>query len=244
MLVNVDAKQLEWVVAVYLSQDKVGIQEILTGVDIHGINQTRFSLPTRTAAKVLIFRTLYGGSGYSFATDPEYSHIGGESWWDEAIAKFYAKYQGIYTWHEGLLERVVRNDGRLALPTGREYQFTPQVRRGEQSYPRTKVLNYPVQGLAADLMAIARVSLYKRVKAAGWPVLFVNTIHDSIVMDMPLDTFNTICYNSSGELIKMVQDVFKDIPANFERLFGVAFNLPLKAEITYGPDLGHMTEIL
>jgi len=239
VLVNIDAKQLEWVTALYLSQDEVGIREYLSGEDIHGNNQTRFNLPTRTTAKVLIFRTIYGGSGYSFATDPEFSSLGSESWWDEKIAAFYAKYQGVYTWHEGLLERVVLNNGQLTLCTGREYQFTPYSSRGEQTYPRTKILNYPVQGLAADLMAIARVSLYKRLVASGLLILFVNTVHDSIVLDMP----NEVWYNNRDRIVEVVQGVFRDIPQNFEKLFGVEFNLPLKAEITYGPHLGAMTEV-
>ena len=165
MLLNIDAKQLEWVCAVYLSQDPVGMNEILQGLDLHADNQTRFVLPSRIAAKVLLFRTIYGGTGYSFAIDPEFSHIGGESWWDEKITEFYGKYQGLYAWHEKLFKRVVLDNGRLVLPTGREYIFEPYRNHdGEVNYPRTKILNYPVQGLAADLMSIIRVSLSKRLR--------------------------------------------------------------------------------
>jgi DNA polymerase I-like protein with 3'-5' exonuclease and polymerase domains len=241
MIVNTDAKQLEWVTAVYLSQDAVGMKEIINGDDIHGDNQKRFGLPTRIAAKVLLFRTIYGGSGYSFAVDPEFSGLGGESWWDEKITSFYAKYQGLYYWHEGLYQRVVLNHGHLVLPTGREYQFTATRFRGEQNYPRTKVLNYPVQGTAADLMAIARVSLHKRLRALVSPaILWVNTVHDSMVLDIP----DEVWYTSSKGIKDTIEGVFVDIPKNFERLFGQAFNLPLRAEITYGPDLKHMTEVV
>lgn len=56
MLVKCDARQLEWRVAVALSEDKVGIQEILNKEDIHGNNQKAFVLPSRLIAKKYLFR--------------------------------------------------------------------------------------------------------------------------------------------------------------------------------------------
>lgn len=241
MLLNIDAKQLEWVTAVYLSQDPVGVEEITKGFDQHADNQKRFGLPSRVIAKILLFRTIYGGSGYSFANDPEFSSIGGESWWDEAITKFYAKYKGLYEWHERIYQRVVLDNGILTMPTGRIYEFPRYPNRhGEVKYPRTKVLNYPVQGLAADLMSIARVSLFKRLQPLlGRQLLFVNTVHDSIILDIGQEMWD----NNSKEIVDITFDVFEDIPRNFEKLFGVEFNLPVRCEVTYGPDWKKMKEI-
>jgi len=39
MILNADAKQLEWICATYLSQDKVAINEINNQVDQHADNQ-------------------------------------------------------------------------------------------------------------------------------------------------------------------------------------------------------------
>lgn len=239
MLLNIDAKQLEWVGAVYLSQDEIGIDELNERKDIHADNQTRFTLPARTVAKVLLFRTIYGGTGYSFTVDPDFGHLGSESWWDEKIAAFYAKYQGLRAWHERLYERAVLDDGRLVMPTGRVYIFEPHRRGGEVKYPRTKILNYPVQGLAADLMSIARVSLWKRLKhlrKAG--LLFVNTVHDSIVLDIPPEIWD----NKGDEILTVIAQVFRDVPKNFERLFGVPFNLEMRCEVTVGLNLKEVTE--
>ena len=64
MIVNVDAKSLEWCTYLFLSQDKVGIEE-WHGVindpskyDIHRANQEAFKLPSRLIAKVFLFRKL------------------------------------------------------------------------------------------------------------------------------------------------------------------------------------------
>lgn len=56
MILHGDAKSLEWVGIVYLSQDKVGIKELWEGFDNHSDNQQRFGLPSRLIAKKFVFR--------------------------------------------------------------------------------------------------------------------------------------------------------------------------------------------
>lgn len=56
MLVNCDAKALEWLGVAYLSKDKVAYDEIRNNVDQHTANQERFGLPSRLIAKTFVFR--------------------------------------------------------------------------------------------------------------------------------------------------------------------------------------------
>lgn len=60
MLIEADARALEWLGAVYLSKDKTGYDEIISGVDQHTLNQKAFNLPTgpegRLVAKKFVFR--------------------------------------------------------------------------------------------------------------------------------------------------------------------------------------------
>lgn len=56
MLIQADASQLEFRVAVELSQDQVGIKEILEGQDTHSLNQAAFNLPSRLISKIYLFR--------------------------------------------------------------------------------------------------------------------------------------------------------------------------------------------
>ena len=61
-IVNADAKSLEWISYLFLSQDKVGIQEWLDFCadpklnDIHTKNQNDLNLPSRLIAKIFLFR--------------------------------------------------------------------------------------------------------------------------------------------------------------------------------------------
>ena len=232
MLLHADAKQLEWVGATYLSQDKVATQEIWDGVDQHADNQDRFGLPSRLIAKTFVFRLIYGGSAYSYAHDPNFRDIGNEKFWQKIIDKFYKKYEGLQKWHDTIVFKA-KKAGRLTMPTGRTYYYEPEIKNGQAFWPRTKILNYPVQGLGADLMAIARVSLRNRLKEHKG-VDLVNTIHDSIILD-----FDTKVWDNSS-IVNLVDNCFEDIPKNFKKLFGYPFNLPMRVECQIGPSWGEM----
>jgi DNA polymerase I-like protein with 3'-5' exonuclease and polymerase domains len=232
MLLQADAKALEWVCATYLSQEPVAIEEIWNNVDQHTDNQQRFGLPSRLIAKTFVFRLIYGGSAYSYANDPNFKDIGGETFWQGVIDQFYEKYQRLGNWHDKLLNDAKR-DRKLVMPTGRTYHYEPEIKYGKENWPRTKILNYPVQGLGADLMAIARVSLFNRLKKVEGAYL-VNTVHDSIIVDFD----EKICDNIS--IVNLVDKCFNDVPKNFEKLFGKEFNLPMRVECQVGPTWGDM----
>ena len=122
--------------------------------------------------------------------------------------------------------------GKVVMPTGREYNYavTP---RGD--WPRTTILNYPVQGLGADIMAIIRVAFYKRFMRRQIEGKLISTVHDSIVVDAPA--------KSLDEVNALFQEVFKDAPKLFEQWFGAPFNLPLNVEVSYGPNMADLEEI-
>lgn len=62
MIINIDVKSLEWTTYLFLSQDKVGIEEWIkvledpTNNDIHTANQLAFNLISRLISKVFLFR--------------------------------------------------------------------------------------------------------------------------------------------------------------------------------------------
>jgi DNA polymerase I-like protein with 3'-5' exonuclease and polymerase domains len=237
MLINLDAKSLEWVTACYLSGDKIGREELASGVDLHSRNQIELALPTRTVAKVFLFRTIYcdetSGGAYGFSHDPEFAHVSSSNrFWQKRIDTFFTKYSGIAKWHEYLLKEVGAS-GRLQMPYGREYPFfRKENKNGDKVWPKTQIYNYPVQGLGAELMAIVRVSLGKRLNAIGSKALLRSTVHDSVLIDAPKKEVDII--------VPLIYNVFRDVPRNFEKLFSIPFDMELKCEVTKGPNLGEM----
>ena len=233
MLLQADAKALEWVCASYLSKDKIAYDEIWNNVDQHTDNQNRFGLPSRLIAKTFVFRLIYGGSAYSYANDNNFTDVStSESFWQNVIDEFYTKYKGLGQWHKEIVATAMK-DRKITMPTGRVYNYEPEVKYGKVKWPRTKILNYPVQGLGADLMAIARVSLSNRLKDMK-DVKLINTVHDSIIVDFDSKVWDNI------SIVKIVDKCFTDIPLNFKKLFGVKFNLPMRVECQVGSDWGNM----
>lgn len=229
MLLNCDAKALEWVCVSYLSNDQVAFKEIWDGIDQHSDNQARFGLPSRLIAKTFVFRLIYGGSAYSYANDPDFTSVSSrEKFWQGVIDQFYEKYVGVKQWHNKIMQEAT-STGKLVMPTGRIYKYTPTPRNGDLVWPRTTILNYPVQGLGADLMSIARVSFARRFKDLDIDGVLVSTVHDSIVVDVKEEEVDRTC--------QLFHEVFDDIPVNFKRMFGHEFTLPTKCEVQYGPNL-------
>jgi len=236
MLINLDAKGLEWVCALFLSQDQVGIQEQLDNADVHSNNQERFKLPSRLTAKTYLFRLIYGGSAYSYSVDPDFVDVSTSAkWWQGVIDATYDKYTGLGTWHENLVREVV-STGKILVLTGREYNFVAKRnRRGELVWPRTQILNYPVQGLGAEVMAIIRVIMYRLLRAHCPQALMVCTVHDSILIDVPDEL--------AGLVVELCYKAFDEFPVFWTKVFNCTFNVPLRVEVQVGATWGQMEEV-
>lgn len=239
MIISVDHKALEWVIKVYLAQDKVAIQEILDGVDVHSVNKERFNLPTRLVSKTFLFRWIFGGSAYAYAHDPEFTPTSSSvDFWQNVIDTGYAKYQGIAEFDARIMDEVGES-GVYISPSGAHFHFKPyKNKRGEWVLPKTKIYNYPVQHLGAKFVQLSRISLANRMGLFDENGLYcksklINTVHDDIWLDCPeeelkgIDKDGKSCYN----ILSTIDSVFEDLPANFERSFKQPFNLPAKYEI-------------
>lgn len=236
MLVQVDASQLEWRVLVELSRDSTALNEICEGQDTHSLNQAAFELPSRLIAKIYLFRTIYRGSGWAFANDPQFSHVSSDpKFWDVIGEKFYKKYDGIDKLHRVWAQSVTSGQS-LVGPFGREWTI-PMGRdnRGNLKIPWTVLTNYPVQGTGADVMMLARISFMRRLKNLYIPALLVSTVHDSIVVDVEKKYVN--------EISKLFYEVFNDLIANIKRCFGYDWVVPLGCEVKYGMNLAEMQKI-
>lgn len=238
MLIQCDASQLEWRVAVELAQDQVAIAEIVNKEDTHSKNQEAFGLPSRLIAKVYLFRTVFRGSGWSFANDNDFMHVStSPKYWEDVNSKFYAKYYGLDKKHKEWAQTVINGEpiygplgGFWPIELGRD-------KYGEIKIPWTILTNYPVQGTAAHVMSIARVSFFNRLKKLGLEkvVLLVSSVHDSIVVDAPSKYLDIIS--------QLFLDVFADLQANIKKIFNYDWKTPLACEVKAGLDMKNMITI-
>ena len=234
MLIKVDAKGLEWRTAVELSRDETALKEIIDGADQHEDNRIRFGLPSRLIAKTFLFRLIYGGSAFAYAKDFNFAKTSTEeTFWQDVIDKTYDKYWGLGKWHERIVDEVQRTQ-TLVVPSGRTFKYAPEpTYGGKYKWPRTKILNYPVQGFSADLMQIARISAWNRLKGQ---CLFINTVHDDIQIDVDNDPEKI--YN----ICTTLENVFRDIPQNVKKVYKYEMVVPMAGEVSFGNNLLDLVE--
>lgn len=233
MLIQIDAAQLEWRVLAWLAGDSTALREINDGIDFHAENQALFKLPSRLIAKIYLFRTIYRGSGWSFANDSDFMGVSNDpDFWDKLNEQFFRKYKGIDQCHLKW-GQIVAARRPIISPFGREWLVDLKP---DGSLPWTVLTNYPVQGTGADIMMIARISLWRRLNALQLTqVLPVSTVHDSIVLDCP-----THMVRSIGGL---AVDVFNDIPGNVKKMFGIDLPCPFPGEVKVGYNLKDMKKL-
>jgi DNA polymerase I-like protein with 3'-5' exonuclease and polymerase domains len=235
MIVQVDAKSLEWCTYLYLSQDPVGIDEwhgVLndpTSNDIHRANQTAFNLPSRLVAKVFLFRWIYRGSAFAYSRDPDFTGVSRQvDFWQDVIDRYYSKYKVLHQTHLNYIN-TVKKTGELVSPLGRVYKYEPKRQRGEMVWNESDITNWINQGLGADVMTIARILSKQKFDKYKLQSKLVNSVHDSVVAD---------CVEKEVPAVSEIfLDVFKELPKRVSQAYDINWNLPMMGEILVGPNM-------
>jgi len=221
-ILEVDFAQLEFRTAVYLAQDKQGMEDIKNNIDVHQYTADIIGV-SRQDAKAHTFKPLYGGTT---GTEDEKKYY----------RRFSEKYADITRWHNELQTHAITYK-RIKLPTGREYSF-PYAERmpwGGSSYS-TQIKNYPVQGFAtADIVPLACIKIYELMKEQKVKSLLINTVHDSIVADVYPGEEAVM-----GKIFK--QGTASVIPA-LKEYYGINFNIPLDTDVKMGYDWLNIKEV-
>ena len=217
-ILEADFAQLEFRVAALLSQDKVAMQEVSTGFDVHSYTAKIITEAgqhtSRQEAKAHTFAPLYGATGFgrTKAEAEYYTH-------------FMDKYKGIAKWHKKLGDEAI-NLGRIKIPSGRQYAF-PDVERRASGTPThfTMIKNYPVQGFAtADIVPIVMLEIETRLN--GYKSMLVNSVHDSVVLDVhPLE---------QKDVLGIIDEVNKNLKSIVESYYDIDVNVPLLLESKIG----------
>ena len=219
-IMEADFAQLEFRAAAFLSQDGVAMDEVSTGFDVHAYTASVITeagqQTSRQDAKAHTFAPLYGATGFGrTAAEAEY------------YTHFTEKYKGIADWHSRLAKEAIAT-GKITTPSGREFAFPDVVRKpnGRVSH-FTQIKNYPVQSFAtADIVPIALLHIDKLLD--GMQSCVVNTVHDSIVIDVHPD--------EERRVIDIIHQTNKELPDLITIRWGLVFNVPLLLEAKIGPN--------
>jgi DNA polymerase-1 len=217
-IMEADFAQLEFRVAAFLSQDEVAMKEVTEGFDVHSYTAQVISeagqATSRQEAKAHTFAPLYGATGYG-RTPAEaryYEH-------------FTEKYKGIARWHRDLSKEVLTHK-RITTPSGRQFAFPDAKRRKNGTVTNfTAIKNYPVQSFAtADIVPAVLLQIEHRM--SDLQSLVVNSVHDSIVIDIHPEEVK--------QVLAVIQDVNDNLVDIIKERFNLEFNVPLLLEAKLG----------
>ena len=116
----------------------------------------------------------------------------------------------------------------MRTPSGREFAFPLATRRANGSITYfTQVKNYPVQSFAtADIVPVSLIYIDKMLHANKLQSCVVNTVHDSIVIDVHPNEKEKVL-----RIINRTNEVLVDI---INKKWDVDFNVPLLLEAKIG----------
>jgi DNA polymerase-1 len=217
-ILEADFAQLEFRTAAYLSQDKIAMKEIEDGFDVHSYTARVISdagqKTTRQEAKAHTFAPLYGATGFG-RTNAEAQYY----------KMFTEKYKEIALWHSRLAKEAI-STGMITTPSGRQFAF-PNVERNAFGKVSnfTQIKNYPVQSFAtADIVPLVLIDIENKLKELNSCV--VNTVHDSIVIDVHPEEINKVVF--------LIKTVNQQITQLVNGQFNINFNVPLLLEAKIG----------
>lgn len=191
VLLDADYSQIELRVMAHLSGDKNMIDAFVSGEDIHTSTAAQvFDMPPvmvtsemRSAAKAVNFGIIYGIGAFSLSKDINTSVAQAKKY----IQDYLAKYPKVDRFMEDAVEQG-KNLGYVSTMFGRKRRI-PELSSSNkmlQAAGKRIAMNTPVQGTAADLIKIAMVNVYKRLREENLEAELILQVHDELIVEASL----------------------------------------------------------
>lgn len=190
VLVDADYSQIELRVLAALADDKNMIEAFISGADIHSITASqvlgvpldKVTANDRRKAKAVNFGIVYGIGAYSLSQDIGTSVVEA----DRYIKGYLANYSGVAAFMENS-KISAKEKGYAETYFGRR-RYLPElnesnaIRRG---FGERVAMNMPIQGTAADIIKIAMIQVYERLKAECPEAKLIMQVHDELIIEAP-----------------------------------------------------------
>ena len=189
-LVDADYSQIELRVLASLANDEAMINAFLSGADIHSITASQvMGIPLekvtpndRRKAKAVNFGIVYGIGAFSLSNDIGTSIVEA----DRYIKGYLANYSGVAGFMDNA-KKSAKDKGYAETYFGRrrylpELQEKNAIRRG---FGERVAMNMPIQGTAADIIKIAMIKVYDRLKNEFPDSKLIMQVHDELIIEAP-----------------------------------------------------------
>ena len=192
VLVDADYSQIELRVLAHLSGDEAMCEAFNNHEDIHSITASQVfgegmlpqfvSAEMRSRAKAVNFGIVYGISAFSLADDIKVSVKQA----DKYIKDYLSHYSGIDNYMKDTI-RSATEKGYAQTLFGRR-RYLPELsssNRNIRMFGERVARNMPVQGTSADIIKIAMVKVFNRLKAENLKSRLILQVHDELIVESP-----------------------------------------------------------
>ncbi len=190
VLVDADYSQIELRVLAAMANDPTMIDGFASGEDIHRITASQvFGVPLedvtptmRSSAKAVNFGIVYGIGAHSLSEDLGVSYKEAKSY----IEGYLHHYGGIAAFMDKLIEDA-KEYGYAKTLFGRRRPL-PELHAGNaimRGFGERVARNMPIQGTAADIIKIAMIRVYNRLRTDGLQAKLILQVHDELMVEAP-----------------------------------------------------------
>ncbi len=204
---DADYSQIELRILAHLSGDEQLIEAYKMDEDIHRITASKvFHTPfeevtdlQRRNAKAVNFGIVYGISSFGLSQDLSISPKEASVY----IKQYFATYPKVKEYLDNLVQNA-KEKGYVTTMFGRKRPI-PELSSSnfmQRAFGERIAMNSPIQGTAADIMKIAMISVYKKLKEKKLKSKLILQIHDELVVET---------YKEEVDLVKeIVTDCMKN----------------------------------
>ena len=192
VLVDADYSQIELRVLADISGDENMCGAFRNNIDIHRQTASQvFDVPLdevdstmRFRAKAVDFGIVYGIGAFSLAQDLKISRKEA----DQYIKHYLEHYPKVDEYMKNIVEKA-KEDGYVTTMYNRR-RYLPELKASNkitQAFGERVAMNAPIQGTAADIIKIAMVNVYNRLKREGLKSKLVLQVHDELIVEAVSD---------------------------------------------------------
>ncbi|MDY3988879.1 MAG: DNA polymerase I [Massilioclostridium sp.] len=189
VLLDADYSQIELRILAHISNDSRMITAFREGADIHTATASQvFGVPAevlpaelRRRAKAINFGIVYGIGAYSLSQDINVSVAEAK----EYIENYLHTYSGVRQYMNDIVESSAKS-GYVKTMFGR-VRHLPEItssNHNTKAFGERVALNTPIQGTAADIIKIAMVKVYRRLKEEGLSAQLILQVHDELLIEV------------------------------------------------------------
>jgi len=190
MLADADYSQIELRVLAHLSGDKAMIKTFCEGGDIHtetaasvlNVPPELITPEQRRSAKAVNFGIVYGIGAFSLAKDINVSVPEAKRYIDDYLTH----YSGVKAYMDKVTASAEK-DGWAVTMFGRK-RFIPEIlstNKTVKALGKRIAMNTPIQGTAADIIKIAMIRVYRRLKKELPEAKLILQVHDELIVEAP-----------------------------------------------------------